>query len=97
MHGLDVGRRVEDRGQPPQMLFDLRPLAVGLDQLRPDRAVEDDALVGCDQPLHVRVATLQPVGIQKHGQSPIFRVGAVDCQGSAGLVTVPPLPIYLAS
>jgi hypothetical protein len=45
------------------VLLDLGSLTIGFDQLGPDRAVEDDAPVGGDQPLQACVTALQRVTV----------------------------------
>jgi hypothetical protein len=52
VHGADLGRRVEDRAQAPEVLLALGPVARDLDELRARRAVQHDAAVLGDEPHH---------------------------------------------
>ena len=56
MDGLDVGRGFEDRGQAPQMVLELGPLAGDADQLGAGGAVHDHRVVGGDQPAEAGIA-----------------------------------------
>ena len=56
--GLDVGGSLEDRGQSPQMVFELGSLAADADQLGAGGAVHDHRLVGGDQTGEAGVAAL---------------------------------------
>ena len=99
MHRLDVAWVFEDRGQAPQMLFELGPLAADADQLGAGGTVHDHRLVGRDQPREPLVAaaarcrhqSLCRGHVRAHSRSPSVRsrTGREPAQLAARLVVAP--------